>query len=468
MNKHHSEKNNYKKSNKLFKSENSENFKKKYITSNDESEIQVQKRNRNRYGKDKKYRDKFKRVAYKWLHFFKVLGPGFIVMVADMDAGSVTTAAVSGAQWGYKLVLMQIILIPFLYLIQSMTSRLGCVTRKGHGELIREYYGSKWAAFSTALLFLTVFAALLTEFSGIAASGEIFNIPKIYSIGFSVLILLIVVFRGSYKKAENIALIFALSGFVFIPAAIFAHPDLHKLVFSGLIGSQPIFNKNYAFLIAANAGAVIMPWMIYYQQSATVDKNLCKNDVKLAAADTLVGSIATQLLMIAVIVMTAATLYTHHIIPSSAKAIGQSLIPLAGKYAGLLFAVGLYSSSVLAAFVVSMAFAWAAGETWGFKHSLNNKFKESKMFHFLYMALIIMAALIVLAPNIPLVTLMVDVEAFNGFVLPIVLVFLILLAGNKKILGEHAYSKAKLAIVALVGLIMVVLGIITVLPQNWL
>ncbi len=409
-----------------------------------------------------------KRSLYKSLHFLKVLGPGFIVMIADMDAGSVTTAGVSGAQWGYKLIPLQILLIPILYLIQSMTSRLGCVTRKGHGELIKEYYGSKWAAFTTVTLFLVVFSALITEFSGIAASGEIFGIPKVFSVGVSFLILLFVVFTGSYRRAENIALIFSLTGFVFIPAAIFAHPDYHQLVFKGLFGSQPLGNKDYIWLIAANAGAVIMPWMIYYQQSATVDKNLCKKDVKLAQTDTLIGSIATQILMIAVIVMTAATLYKAHIVPSTAKAIGQSLIPLAGKYAGALFAVGLYSSSLLAAFVVSMAFTWAAGETWGYKHSLNHRFSEAKLFYFIYIALIFISAMIVLIPGIPLVTIMVDVEAFNGFILPIVLGFLIALAGSKRILGEYAYSKKSIAVVGILGFVMVILGIITALPQNWL
>ena len=409
-----------------------------------------------------------KRSLYKGLHFLKVLGPGFIVMIADMDAGSVTTAGVSGAQWGYKLIPLQILLIPILYLIQSMTSRLGCVTRKGHGELIKEYYGSKWATFATVTLILVVFSALITEFSGIAASGEIFGIPKVFSVGVSFLILLFVVFTGSYRRAENIALIFSLTGFVFIPAAIFAHPDYHQLVFKGLFGLQPLGNKDYIWLIAANAGAVIMPWMIYYQQSATVDKNLCKKDVKLAETDTLIGSIATQVLMIAVIVMTAATLYKAHIVPSTAKAIGQSLIPLAGKYAGALFAVGLYSSSLLAAFVVSMAFTWAAGETWGYKHSLNHRFSEAKLFYFIYIALIFISAMIVLIPGIPLVTIMVDVEAFNGFILPIVLGFLIALAGSKRILGEYAYSKKSIAVVGILGFVMVILGIITALPQNWL
>ena len=409
-----------------------------------------------------------KRSLYKGLHFLKVLGPGFIVMIADMDAGSVTTAGVSGAQWGYKLIPLQILLIPILYLIQSTTSRLGYVTREGHGEIIKEYYGSKWAAFATVTLFLVVFSALITEFSGIAASGEIFGIPKVFSVGVSFLILLFVVFTGSYRRAENIALIFSLTGFVFIPAAIFAHPDYHQLVFKGLFGSQPLGNKDYIWLIAANAGAVIMPWMIYYQQSATVDKNLCKKDVKLAQTDTLIGSIATQILMIAVIVMTAATLYKAHIVPSTAKAIGQSLIPLAGKYAGALFAVGLYSSSLLAAFVVSMAFTWAAGETWGYKHSLNHRFSEAKLFYFIYIALIFISAMIVLIPGIPLVTIMVDVEAFNGFILPIVLGFLIALAGSKRILGEYAYSKKSIAVVGILGFVMVILGIITALPQNWL
>ena len=276
--------------------------------------------------------------------------------------------------------------------------------------------------------------------------------------------------RGAVIKQKPwlIALIFSLSGFVFIPAAIFAHPDIHEIIFNGLFAKQPLNNKDYIWLIAANAGAVIMPWMIYYQQSATVDKNLCKKDVRLAETDTLIGSIATQILMIAVIVMTAATLFKAGIKPSTAQAIGTSLIPLAGKYAGLLFAIGLYSSSLLAAFVVSMAFTWAAGETWGYKHSLNHKFKEAKIFYFVYVALIFIAAMLVLIPGLPLVTIMVDVEAFNGFILPIVLGFLIALAGNKKILGDYAYSKPALAVVGLLSAVMVILGIITALPHNWL
>ncbi len=398
----------------------------------------------------------------------RVFGPGFVVMIADMDAGSIVTAGVSGANWGYKLILWQILLIYPLYLVQSITARLGCVSNKGHGELIREYYGDFWGVFATATLSVVVFASLLTEFLGIAAAGEIFDIPKYLSVGISLVILILVALSGSYKKAENIALIFALSSFVFVPAAAAAKPDLHALVFSGIFGSQPILNQNYLWLIAANAGAVIMPWMIYYQQSATVDKGLCPKDIKETKIDTLIGSIATQILMIAVIALTAATLFPHHVIPSTAKALALSLIPLAGKYAGYFFCAGLYTSSFLAAFVVSMAFSWAASETWGGSHSLNDKFQDAKSFYIIYMLFLIVSAAIVLIPEIPLVRIMVDVEAFNGFVLPIVLGFLIALAGNKKILGEHVYSKKTLIFIAFLGMIIVVLGVLTSLPPTWL
>jgi NRAMP (natural resistance-associated macrophage protein)-like metal ion transporter len=404
----------------------------------------------------------------KLLSFFKIFGPGFIVMIADMDAGSIVTAGVSGADWGYKLILWQVLLIYPLYLVQSITARLGCVSSKGHGELIREHYGNFWGAFATAILSFVVFASLLTEFIGIAAAGDIFNAPKYLSVGVSLLILIFVALSGSYKKAENIALIFALSGFVFIPAAIAARPNLHDLVIQGIFGSQPILNQNYLWLIAANAGAVIMPWMIYYQQSATVDKGLCPKDIKETKIDTLIGSIATQVLMIAVIALTAATLYPHHIVPSTAKSLAASLIPLAGKYAGYFFCAGLYTSSFLAAFVVSMAFSWAATETWGGSHSLNDKFQDARSFYIIYILFLVISAAIVLIPGIPLVRIMVDVEAFNGFALPVVLAFLIVLASNKKILGEYAYSKKTLTFIAFLGIVIVVLGVLTSVPPSWI
>jgi Mn2+/Fe2+ NRAMP family transporter len=396
------------------------------------------------------------------LSFLAVFGPGFIVMIADMDAGSITTAFVSGAQYGYKLIPLQLLLIPLLYVVQEIASRLGCVTSKGHGELIREYFGEKWAVFSTILLLFVVFSALLTEFSGIAASTEIIGIPKDYSIIISALLLIFVALSGKYKRAEAIAIVFSLVSFVFIPAAIMSHPNYTEIAKS-FISHQPFNNKNYLFLIAANVGAVIMPWMIYYQQSATVDKRLQSCDIKFAKWDTLIGSFATQILMIVVIILGASVLYKEHIAPNNAYNFALALVPIAGKYSALLFAVGLYASSILAAFVVSMSFAWASGETWNFGHTLNANFKQEKMFYFIYIALVALSAIIILIPGIPLVKIMVDVEAFNGFVLPIVLGFLIMLASSKKILKNYSYSRAYISIVALLALAIIVLGIYSVI-----
>lgn len=397
-----------------------------------------------------------------FLSFAAVFGPGFIVMIADMDAGSITTAFVSGAQYGYKLIPLQLLLIPLLYVVQEIASRLGCVTNKGHGQLIKEYFGEKWAVFSTILLLVVVFSALLTEFSGIAASGEIIGIPKDYSIIISALLLVFVALSGKYKRAENVAIVFSLISFVFIPAAIMSHPNYSEIVKS-LVSSQPLNNKNYLFLIAANVGAVIMPWMIYYQQSATVDKRLQSCDIKFAKWDTLIGSFATQILMVVVIILGASVLYKEHIAPNNAYDFALALVPIAGKYSALLFAAGLYASSILAAFVVSMSFAWASGETWNFGHTLNTKFKQEKLFYIIYISLVLISALIILIPNLPLVAIMVDVEAFNGFVLPIVLGFLIALASSKKVLKNYSYSNRYIGIVVLLAFAIVILGIYSII-----
>jgi len=410
-----------------------------------------------------RFKMKPKNNFYAWLlSFLAVFGPGFIVMTADMDAGSITTAFVSGATYGYSLIPLQVLLIPLLYIVQEIASRLGCVTGKGHGQLIREYFGEKWAVFTTVLLLFVVFSALLTEFSGIAASSEIIGIPKDYFIVISTFLLIFVALSGKYKRAETTAIVFALTSFVFIPAAIMSHPSLSAIAKS-FIAPQPLNNKNYLFLIAANIGAVIMPWMIYYQQSATVDKRLQSCDIRFAKWDTLIGSFATQILMIVVIILGAAVLYKEHIAPNNAYNFALALIPIAGKYSALLFALGLYASSILAAFVVSMSFAWASGETWNFGHTLNAKFKQEKLFYIIYIALVVVSAGLVMIPHIPLVRIMVDVEAFNGFVLPIVLGFLIVLASSKKILKSYSYSKSYISIVAILALAIVILGIYSII-----
>ncbi|MDE3207256.1 MAG: divalent metal cation transporter, partial [Pseudomonadota bacterium] len=239
-------------------------------------------------------------------HLLAVIGPGLVVMLADTDAGSIITAAQSGARWGYKLLLLQLILIPVLYLAQELTLRLGLVTGRGHGELIREKFGVGWAWLSVTTLMLACIGALVTEMTGIAGAGLLFGVPQWVSMLLTVSFLLVMVWTGSYLAIERIAILFGMFELVFIGVAWYAHPKLAAMV-HGFV-QLPLNNSHYLYLAAANIGAVIMPWMIFYQQSAVLDKGLTAEDLTWARLDTALGAVVTQVIMAAVLITTAATL----------------------------------------------------------------------------------------------------------------------------------------------------------------
>jgi Mn2+/Fe2+ NRAMP family transporter len=369
-----------------------------------------------------------------------VAGPGLIVAFADTEAGSVTTAATSGAQFGMKLVLLQLLLIVPLYVVQEMTVRLGTATGKGHAQLIRENYGLVWCWISLGTMLITNLAALVTEFIGIAGAALIFGVDPKPMIVAAAALLIGVSLTGAYRRAEVVALALCLLELLFIPAAFAAHPSLGTVVREGIFGSQPLGNRDYLLLIASNIGAVIMPWMIFYQQSAVVDKGLKLKDLNLARLDTAFGAVATQIIMIAIVVTTAATLYVRHISVTDAAHAALALIPLTGRASGIIFGAALIGAAMLGAFVVSLATAWAFGETFKWPCSLNYKCTQAKRFYGLYACMVALAAAIVLVPNLPLVKITLYVEAGNALVLPLVLGFLLVMANDKKILGERRNS----------------------------
>src|SRR5579872_4432909 len=265
--------------------------------------------------------------------YLAAAGPGLIVAFADTEAGSVTTAATSGAQFGMKLVLLQLLLIVPLFVVQEMTVRLGTVSGKGHAALIRERYGLFWAWVSLGTMAVTNVAALVTEFIGVAGAAMIFGIPATPMVLGAAALLIAIALSGRYRRAEVLALVLCLGEVLFIPAAFAAHPSWGGVVRDGIFGAQPLGDRSYLLLVAGNIGAVIMPWMIFYQQSATVDKGLRPADLPFARLDTAFGAIATQIIMIAVVVTTAATLYVKGIQVSDAAHAALALVPLVGKYA---------------------------------------------------------------------------------------------------------------------------------------
>ena len=379
---------------------------------------------------DDTYQDISKKKKQKkyLLLMLATIGPGLTVMLADTDAGSIITAAQSGAQWGYKLLALQLVLIPILYFVQELTTRIGITTGLGHGDLIYKEFGSKWAWVSVGTLFIAAIGALITEFSAIAGVSSLFGVSKWIIIPLVALILILISSTGKYKRVEKIAIFIGLFELVFIPAAIFAKPDKGDLI-NGIIGNQPFNNSSYWTLVAANVGAVIMPWMIFYQQGAVIDKGLSSHSIKFSRIDTFFGSIITQIVMGAVLVLIASTIGKNN--PNapldSVQQIANSLTPFLGNTVGkTLFAVGLTGAALIAAIVVSLATSWAFGEVLRKPCSLNCTWKEAPEFYGVYCGGIVVAAASVLV-GIPLISLTIAVEVMNSLLLPIVLGFLLAL-----------------------------------------
>ena len=360
------------------------------------------------------------------LGMLAVFGPGIVVMLADTDVGSIITAGQSGVQWGYRLLLLQFILMPILYMVQELTVRLGIYTGRGHGELIRDTFGRFWAWVSVAGMVVAVVGALLTEFSGVAGVGELYGIPRGVSVGLAAIALLTIVMTGSYRRVERVAILLGLFEFAFFGVVLAAHPDLHEVVRQAV--RIPIANQDYLYLVAANIGAVIMPWMIFYQQSAIADKRLRPEHLTAARWDTAVGSVVTQLVMAAVLVAVAATLSGSKVSLNTVGDISGAITPFLGATWGhLVFGIGIIGAGMVAAIVASLALAWGVGEVAGYRRSLEYKPFEARWFYGVYAACVLAgAALVIVWPN--LVSLNVAVQVMNALLLPLVLGFLIALA----------------------------------------
>lgn len=400
---------------------------------------------------------------YNLLFLLSLFGPGFVVMLADTDAGSIITAAQSGAVWGYKLLALQFILVPILFIAQELTVRLGIVTRMGHGELIKQRFGQFWAWVSVSTLIICCMGAIISEFSGIAGVGYLFGIPPWISVSLAVLFLAIIAYSGSYHSVERIAICIGLFELVFFIVAWQAHPSLHEML-SG-IKMVPLKDPKYLYLAAANIGAVIMPWMIFYQQSAVLDKGLTEHELKHARWDTAIGAIITQLVMVAVLVTTATTIGKSNpgVSLNTVQEISHTITPFLGKEVGIiLFALGMIGASMVAAIVVSLTAAWSLGEITGYKRSLSCRPKQAPWFYGVYTSILLIGAIFIIS-GINLVKLNVGVEVMNALLLPIVLGFLFLLA--YKTLPFKFKLKGLYAIV--VGIILLITSLFGLLGGLW-
>jgi Mn2+/Fe2+ NRAMP family transporter len=366
----------------------------------------------------------------RWLiaGILAVWGPGLVVMLADTDAGSLITAAQSGSEWGYRMVLPELVLIPVLFVVQEITVRLGILTNKGHGALIRAHFGRGWALLAAAPLFASGVGALFTEYAGIAGVGELFGVPRAVTVPVAAAFLIGVAMTGSYRRAERIGIALGLAELVFIPAVVMAHPNLSAIGHG--LGRIPLANSSYVFLLAANVGAVIMPWMVFYQQGAVLDKGLRPVDIPSERRDTAVGAVLTQMIMVVVVLTFAATVGRAHLGTTlhTVTDMSSALRPFLGAVgAKILLGTAVLGAALVAALVASLAGAWGISEVFGWTHTLNElPDRKTAKFYVTYCLAHVLGATIVLL-SLNLVRLVIDVEVMNALLLPIVIGFLLVL-----------------------------------------
>lgn len=372
--------------------------------------------------------------------FFAIMGPGIVTAFADNDAGGIATYAAAGAKYGYSLIFTMLISTVLLAIAQEISARTGAVTGRGLSDLIRENYGVKWAFFAMSVLLIANLGTTVSEFSGIATSFEIFGISKYISVPVMAFIIWWLVIKTDYAKMEKILLFLCLTFFSYVISGIMVKPPWPQVLVESI---TPTILGTPAFLLMVIGviGTTITPWGQFYVQSSVVDKGITALDYRYTRWDVLIGTFFTGFIAFFIIVSTAATLFANNISIETAKDVALALKPLAGEYASLLFGFGLLGASMLAAFVLPLSTAYAVCEAFGFEHGISKSHKEAPVFFSLYTVLIVLGAAIVLWPGLSLYHVMLTTQVVNGVLLPPILIFMVLIASKKSIMGEYVNSK---------------------------
>jgi NRAMP (natural resistance-associated macrophage protein)-like metal ion transporter len=402
----------------------------------------------------------FKSWRSRIVLFLAVVGPGFITANVDNDAGGIFTYSQAGAQFGYSLLWTMIPITLALVVVQEMSSRMGAVTGKGLSDLIREEFGFRLTFFVMLTLVVTNFGNVVAEFAGIASSLELFGWSKYIVVPLAAAVVWLMVVRGTYASIEKIFLAASAFYVCYIIAGLLAHPDWKAAAFATVTRPQAagIRNYGYLYMVIGLVGTTIAPWMQFYLQASIVEKGITPKQYRASRWDVILGCIFTDVVAWFIIVACAATLYAtgHHDIDNAADA-AQALRPLAGEYAYVLFAAGLFNASIFAASILPISTAYAVCEGLGFESGLDKKFHEAPVFYWLYTLLIISGAGVLLLPRVPLVYVSVLSQVANGIVLPFVLIFMLLLTNDRELMGDQINSRWFNVVAWITVIVMIVL-----------
>ncbi|MBA3942963.1 MAG: Nramp family divalent metal transporter [Herpetosiphonaceae bacterium] len=398
--------------------------------------------------------------ALRWL---AILGPGIVAGAAGNDGGAIASYSSAGAQFGYDLLWLIVILTVSLAVVQEMSARLGAATGRGLLDLIRERFGLSWALFAISIVLLANGGLIVSEFVGIGSGMELMGVSKYISVPLAAALVWFLVVVGSYNRVEKIFLIMTLVFFAYPVAAVLAHPHWNEVA-KGVLMPKFHLSAGYITVFVGLIGTTLTPYQQLFQQSAVVEKGLARRHYGPERIDVYAGQVFSNLVAIFIIIATAATLHAHGktAINTAADA-AQALQPIAGNAAKTIFAVGLVGASLLSAAVLPLATAYSISEAFGFAKGVSLDFRRGRVFFGLFTFLLLFGAGVALIPNVPVITLLVGVQVFNGILLPVFLLFIMLLindrrlTGNLKntrlynILGWGTFALVTIAVVVLLG-----------------
>ena len=400
--------------------------------------------------------------------FLAVLGPGIITANVDNDPGGILTYSQAGAQFGYDLLWTLIPVTLALMVVQEMCARMGVVTGKGLSDLIREEFGLRMTFFTMILLVIVNYGNVVTEFAGIAGSMELFHLTRYISVPICAVIVWLLVVKGDYKVVEKVFLAASVFYLAYIGAGIVSHPDWHRsLMATVTLPPHSVWrNHDYIYMIVGVIGTTIAPWMQFYLQSSIVEKGVSHRQYKATLVDVIVGCFFTDLVAWFIIISCAATLYAHGMreiqVPADAA---LAMKPLAGDFAFILFAAGLFNASLFAASILPLSTAYTVCEGLGVESGVDKSFKEAPYFYWLYTLLIVLGAGLVLIPKFPLVKFVLLSQVLNGILLPVIMVFMLRLINKKELMGTHTNSRWFNAVAWITAVIVIALSLLLMWNQ---
>lgn len=384
------------------------------------------------------------------------MGPGIVTAMAGNDAGGISTYSTAGAKFGFTTLWVIPIMCILLIVVQTTASRMGATTGKGFAALIRERFGIRLAALAMFALLVGNVATTFSEFAGIASGMEMFGVSKYVSVPIAAVTVWLLIVGGSYKRVQNVFLALSFVFVTYIIAAVLAQPDWNDALTSTVV-PQVTGGVSWISLVIAMIGTTIAPWMMFFTQSNVVEKGTTTSELFEQRIDAVSGTIAACLVAWFIIVTTGAVLYPQGIEVDSAEAAARALAPFAGQYAEALFAIGLVAASFLAACVLPLTTAFVICEAFGWEAGVSFKWREAPMFKSIFTFVIIIGAVVVLIPNVNLMGIMLTAQFVNGIILPVLLVFMAIIASDKHIMG--AFKSSRLSQI----LIWVTVAIVTVL-----